>query len=161
MDIRDIQNKLDEINNTIREIEGFANSAHSSISESAGKIEGLEYTEIINAPDAIRSALGEAESAMSMTEDLQYSAQMLSSQMDEINSIIENIPAPTATDLLSNISVDINATINGETVTLRGTFAPVTQAHEVPAPVEENMTAEEKLRKAVTGRDVIEALGGE
>ena len=41
MDIRDIQNKLDEINNTIREIEDSANSAHNSISESAGKIEGL------------------------------------------------------------------------------------------------------------------------
>ena len=151
MDIRDIQNKLDEIINTIREIEDSANSAHSSISESAGKMEGLEYTEIINAPDAIRTASNEVEDAMGRTEDLQYYAQMLSSQMEEIQRIVENIPAPTATDLLSNISVDINATINGETVTLRGTFAPVTQAHEVPAPVEENMTAEEKLRKAVMG----------
>ena len=149
MDIRDIQNKFDEINGTIREIEDSANSAHNSISNSVGKMEGLEYTEIINAPDAIRTASNEVEDAMSMTEDLQHSVQILSSQMEEI--MHEYIPAPTATDLLSNISVDINATINGETVTLRGTFAPVTQAHEVPAPVEENMTAEEKLRKAVMG----------
>ena len=120
MDIRDIQNKLDEINGTIREIKDSANSAHNSIS---------------------------------------LNRELISLLMEEI--MHEYIPAPTATDLLSNISVDINATINGETVTLRGTFAPVTQAHEVPAPVEENMTAEEKLMKAVTGRDVIEALGGE